>query len=769
MLCSAEMPPRHFVRWLALVAGVALLLRLVYLFEIDGTAFASVLIGDGQQYDAWARRIAAGEWIGHGVFYQAPLYPYLLGVVFAVGGHSLLAVRVLQAVLGASSCALLAVAGRRLVGDRAGLIAGMMLAVYPPAIFFDGLIQKSSLDLFLVVLLLALLGEVTGRIRASCDLAILRSCDLTVGRRDGGAIGVSRVLEPCRSPDRQTARSLDRTIARSHDLEMAPLWPWLAGAGLALGAFMLNRENARVLYPVVAAWLWLFFRETAARKRLAWLAVFTVGVAVAVVPVGLRNMYAGGEFLISTSQAGPNFYIGNHAGALGSYTPLVAGHGNAAFEQEDATRLAETAAGRRLSPGEVSDFWLARAFHDIRQAPGAWLALVGRKLLLTFNTAEVVDTESIEAYAEHSRVLGTLFWFDFGVILPLAAIGVWQSRREWKRLALLYAIAGSLALSVALFYVLARYRYPIVPVVLLLAGAALAEVPTSVRGWRGFVPGLAVAAAVALLAWLPIVPAADETNLNMGTALVSLGRPAEALPWLERASAAAPDYAAPHFNLGVAFERMGDRQKSLEEFATAVRLAPADFEAQSALALTLQESGDLAGAVAAFREAARLQPGNARAEFNLGVALRAAGLSNESVAHYEAAVRLKPDYAEAHSNLALALRESGDLSGAVDHMQAAARLQPASAAIEFNLAELLNDAGRGDEALTCYERAAALSPGSLDIQYAVAQAYGRASRWQPALDALQKAAALARAGGRTDTLPAIEAAIEACRTRLARR
>ena len=711
MLCSAGMASKHWIRWLALVAGLAFVLRLGHLFELSGSPFASVLIGDGQQYDAWAQRVAGGDWIGRGVFYQAPLYPYLLGAVFAIVGHSLVTIRLLQAVLGASSCALLAVAGRRLVGARAGLIAGALLAVYPPAIFFDGLIQKSSLDLFLVVLLLALLGEFLARRR----------------------------------------------------------WPWLVAAGLALGAFMLNRENARVLYPVVLAWLWLFFREIAARKRMTWLAAFTLGVAVAVVPVGLRNAYAGGEFLISTSQAGPNFYIGNHAGALGSYEPLLAGHGNAAFEQEDATRLAETAAGRRLSPGEVSDYWLARVFHDIRQAPGQWLMLLGRKLLLTFNAAEVVDTESIEAYAEHSRVLGALLWFDFGVILPLAAIGAWQTRREWKRLALLYAVAGSLALSVALFYVLARYRYPLVPVVLLLAGAALAAVPTSIRAWRGWAPGLALGAAVAVLARLPMVPTADETNLNMGTALVSLGRPAEALPWLQRAAAAAPDYAAPHFNLGVAFERAGDRQKSLEEFAAAVRLAPADFEARSALALALQASGDLAGAVAAFRDAARLQPENARAEFNLAVALHAGGQPNEAIAHYEAAVRLKPNYAEAHSNLAPLMQASGDLAGAVGHMQAARRLQPASAAIEFNLAELLNDAGRDAEALECYQRAARLSPDSLDVQYALAQAYGRASRWQEALDTLRKSAALARAAGRADALTAIETAIEACRGRLAGR
>jgi tetratricopeptide (TPR) repeat protein len=532
---------------------------------------------------------------------------------------------------------------------------------------------------------------------------------------------------------------------------------------------MLNRENARVVYPVVLVWLWGFFRPVPARARMAWLAAFTLGVAAAVVPVGLRNAHVGGEFLISTSQAGPNFYIGNHAGALGSYEPLVAGHGNAAFERDDATKLAETALGRRLSAGEVSDYWLARAAGDIRQAPGQWLALLGRKLLLTFNAAEVVDTESIEIYAEHSRVLGTLFWFDFGVILPLAAIGAWLTRREWKRLALLYGVAGSLAVSVALFFVLARYRYPVVPVVLLLAGAALAAVPTTVRAWRGWVPGLVIGAVIAILAHLPVVPTADETSLNIGTALISLGRAAEAVPWIQRAVAGAPDYGAPHFNLGVAYERMGDRQKSLDEFAAAVRLSPNDSEAQGALALARQESGDLTGAVAAFREAVRLQPDNAKAQFNLANALQALGDSTGAIPHYDAALRLKPDYAEAHSNLALAMRDAGDLPGAIGHLQEAARLQPSSAAIAFNLAGMLNDAGRGAEALGYYERAATLSPGSPDVQYTLAQAYGRANRWQDALIALEKAAALAKAGGRGDAVAMIDAATQACRARLAGR
>lgn len=685
MLCSADMASKHWIRWLALVAGLAFVLRLVHLAGFAATPLATVLLGDARQYDAWAQRLAAGNWIGTGVFYQAPLYPYLLGVVYAVVGHSLPAVRLVQAALGALACATLAVAGRRFVGPRAGLIAGAMLAVYPPAIFFDGLLQKSSLDLFLTALLLALLGEfMNGGSRAPSH-----------ARRQIGGSEEPPYVRPVKAEGRKSlAERRKRPQAASREPYAG--WPWLAGAGLALGAFMLNRENARVVYPVVLAWLWFSFRAVPARTRLAWAAVFTLAVAAAVLPVGLRNAYAGGEFLISTSQAGPNFYIGNHAGAVGSYVPLVAGHGNADFERDDATKLAEAATGRRLTPGEVSDYWMGRAVRDIGQAPGRWLALLGRKVLLTFNAAEVVDTESIEVYRDYSPVLGTPV--TFGIVLALAAFGAWVTRREWKRLALLYGIAGSFALSVALFYVVARYRYPMVPVVLLLAGAAVAEAPAAFRSRREWVPGLVIGAVAAVLAYLPIVPTADETELNMGTALIGLDRAAEAVPWLERAAAAAPDYAAPRFNLGVAYKRMGETRKSLAEFETAVRLAPSDAEAQGALALAKQDAGDAAGAVAAFGEAARLQPENVKAQFNLANALQAAGDAAGAISHYEAALTLKPDYAEAHSNLALTLRGTGNLPGAVEHLQAAARLEPENPGIAFNLVALLAEAGRCEEA-----------------------------------------------------------------------
>src|SRR5437899_24001 len=66
--------------WFALaIFAVALLVRLIHVWQIRRSPYYSTLLGDSRGYDDWARQIAAGDWLGHDVFYQAPLYPYVLG------------------------------------------------------------------------------------------------------------------------------------------------------------------------------------------------------------------------------------------------------------------------------------------------------------------------------------------------------------------------------------------------------------------------------------------------------------------------------------------------------------------------------------------------------------------------------------------------------------------------------------------------------------------------------------------------------------------
>jgi hypothetical protein len=486
--------------------------RLIHASALSSAPVFAVLLGDSKRYVDWASEIAAGDWIGTEVFYQAPLYPYLLAVAFKAFGVSIDLVKILQALAGAVACVLVAMAGRRFFDWRVGLIAGAALALYPPAIFFDGHIQKSSIDLLLM---------------AALTFAV--------------AAYVS---------DRRTRG--------------------LVMLGAVLGCLILNRENARLLFPFLAVWLFVWNRDLPVARRLQAVAVFTLAVLLPTAPVAIRNYYVGGEVMLSTSQLGPNFYIGNHAGASGVYEPLVPDRSSVIFEREDAVRLAAAALGRPLSASEVSGYWLSAALDDIRRDPAAWARLMVKKLLLSVNTVESPDTESLEFHAGYSPILRLLRPFTFGVLLPLAVLGIALTASDFRRLAVLYGIAVVFIGSVVLFFVMARYRYPVVPVLVLFAAAAIVEFPAAWRRRRQrALVGLACAAALALVVNTPLRVSTDETYGNFGAALLKLDRPREAIPFLERAVELLPDDPSNRRDLALAYIKAGDRAAAAREYLKA--------------------------------------------------------------------------------------------------------------------------------------------------------------------------------------------------------
>ena len=691
----ARIPVRRWVVALAALAVGALVLRLLNISELQRSPFFSVLIVDGERYDAWAQQIVSGQWLGTDVFYQTPLYPYLLALLYKLAGHQVLLVRLVQAVAGAGSCVLLALAGRSFFNARVGLIAGCLLAIWPEAIFWDGLLQKSSLDLLCMTALLALIGVCVSKPRLSV----------------------------------------------------------LAAIGVVGGAFMLNRENARVLYPVIIVWLFLAFRSTPFSRRLGWAAIVSIGFALVVLPVAIRNYAVGGEFLVSTSQLGPNFYIGNHRGASGMYDPLVPDHGNPLDEREDATRLAEQVAGRSVSPATVSSYWFRRALAEIGQQPASWVRLLGRKMLLTFSAGELVDSESLREYAEYSTVLRALRWFDLGIVLPLAGLGIYLTRSHWKSLGILYAMLAALELTLIAFYVVSRYRFPLTPILLLFAAAALGTLTRARTEGRQWWPGLIAAAALAIVSHIvPIAAAPNTTHDNVGAALVRSDRADEAVPVLQRAVALAPDDARAHYDLGVAFERTGASQRALGEFRTAVRLRSDFVEAQDALGAALRSAGQTAEAVGHFAEAVRLRPSAAPQHLNYGVVLWESGSADAAIAEFERALSLKPDYAEAHGNLAAALAATGRTDEAIAHFREAVRLQPDNFGTHANFGDLLRRVHRTAEAIQEYREAERLAPQNPDTRLTLlgqlAQAYADANQTRDVIDTLTRALALARSTGR---------------------
>jgi tetratricopeptide (TPR) repeat protein len=718
----------------AAVFAVALAIRLVHLLQIRNAPFFDILLGDARGYDEWAQRIAAGDWIGKEPFFQAPLYPYFLAAIYRTMGRDLFAVRICQAIVGASSCLLLALTGRRLFSPRVGLIAGLALAAYAPAIFFDSLLQKSGLDVFFMCLSLWILSGL--------------------------------VDDPARR--------------RS----------WFA-LGLALGGLSLTRENAMAVVVVVVMWALVEGRRTVA-TRFGALACFAVGLAILMLPVVAHNYRASGELYLTSWQAGQNLYIGNNPSANGTYAPLRYGRVSPEYERQDAIDLAERALGRPLTPREVSGYWTQQALDYITSHPAGWLQLMGRKFVLLWNAREAVDTESQQTYAEWSLPLTMTGWIThFGVLVPLAVLGLYASRTDWRRLWVFYAIAVAYSASVLVFYVFARYRLPLVPILILFAANGSVAIPGLVRNLRGDRPPAAaprgrgkkaaapaavarparawgVLAAIVVAAIFANWPALSASTMeaitenNLARALEMNGRVDDAIAHYERATTLDPAYAPSYNNLATALRAQGDLNRAIANYQKALALQPNYPDVHYNIGNTLLQQNRLEEAIAQFRQALALNPVFADAANNLGTALLRANRPQEAIEVLEGALKNSPDSVLAHRNLADALTLAGRPEDALVHLRRAAALSPNDGSIHYDIGSILLAQQKTADAGEELRRAIALSPKLVQAHNDLGVALLRERKVEEATKEFQAALALQPGySDAADNLAMIERAVRA--------
>jgi Tfp pilus assembly protein PilF len=395
---------------------------------------------------------------------------------------------------------------------------------------------------------------------------------------------------------------------------------------------------------------------------------------------------------------GSNFYVGNHRGADGGYTPMRAGRGDARFERDDMRRLAEDAGRRPLSPAEVSRYWMARAWDDIRSAPAEWGRLLLWKWFLTWNRIELVDAEAFHTHARESPPLALLGGvLHFGVLLPLAVAGVWWTRRAWRRLWVLHAMALTFAGSVTLFYVFARYRYPLVPIAALFAGAGLEgfwhrlRTPSS-RDGREIAIAVALVIASAVFANWPTPQRYDDdaiTWYNAGTALLDAGRVDDARALLERARSADPRFPETYNNLGRAWLALGDVEAARRQLERGIELAPDHAILHLNLAAAVARQGDAARTRQLLERAIALDPLLAAAYGPLAELELRDGDAALAFAHLRRAVELTPESAVAHADLAIGWLVQGQVAEAVSELRAALRLDPGLIPVRQRLAWIL--------------------------------------------------------------------------------
>ncbi|MFH0777158.1 MAG: tetratricopeptide repeat protein [Candidatus Eisenbacteria bacterium] len=628
---------RHRSLPMLVVALLAAAVRAVHLAGLHGSVFFKEPILDSMLYDTWARRIASGDWLGHDVYFMGPLYPYFLGIVYTVFGRTPLAASAVQLALGLASILLVFAIARRVAGSGVALLSGVLLAFYGPLLFFDGLLLPEFLGILLNLLWIYLLVRTKSNVR--------------------------------------------------------PLH--LFAVGVLLGLSALARTSA--LLFLVAIGLWLVLGEKMPLRRvLVSLGVLTLGLLAVLMPVGVRNYVISGDRVLVTSNGGLNFYIGNHAEANGLYTDVKELRMVGGDPESDWTGRfeAEKAAGRSLRPSEVSDFWLGRGLEFVKKSPGSFALLFLRKTFLFWNSFEFPQIEDYRAWKQTSGFPFALISFAF--VGPLGILGMLLASHRRSEFFLLRLFVIFYTISICVFFVTARYRVQVVPVLSVFSAYSLWWFAGAVsRGaFSRVLPALLVLAALVPATGRPVLSALGihpsqgswYSHFYMGTKLLtdpgSLDRAIEELKLATQLNPANPEAFN---NLGLAYERKGMVDDAAGAFRAAIGADSTYVESWYNLAFTAQKQGDYAGAAALYGRVLALQPYLPRAHFNVAICFMQSGNLPQAAAHLRTVISMQPENVEAHNQLGIVLGEQGDLAGAISEFEAALRIDPGYSAARENL------------------------------------------------------------------------------------
>jgi len=244
-------------------------------------------------------------------------------------------------------------------------------------------------------------------------------------------------------------------------------WSW-AGAGVCWGLAALTR--------VVAIWLWpvalvvVLATQVSWRRRAVWFAVFVLGFGSLVGMWMARNATVTGYWIFSTS--GRYYMVSNWAASLEARR---AGEPVEAAQKKIWARTGSTefCAGRE----ELERMWRKQeaVLREVRDAAPLWLAVhsargAGETLLGPGRRA--LETMSREPGKGRQR---WAWWYSTG-LAGLLALAAWGAMRRWRELWLVAVLAGYFVVFTVGPIGNSRFRYPMVPMLAILAVAGLSRV-----------------------------------------------------------------------------------------------------------------------------------------------------------------------------------------------------------------------------------------------------------------------------------------------------
>jgi len=695
------------------VLVIALVVRLIYLWQIKSIPFFEAPIIDAGMYDKSAMQIL-GSTVTKKAFYQAPLYSYFLALVYKIFGHNYLASRLFQSVMGAVNCVMIMLVGERLFGRREGLLAGCIAALYGPFIYFEGELLRPVLIIFLALLVI---------------LCILRWS------------------------------------------ESRPVWA--AVAGLITGLSVITRENILIFVPVAIIYFWL----SAKNRRWFAPALFLLLMVIPILPVTASNYKKSGDFVLVSTQGAMNFYIGNSAESdrLTGLQPGIEWEKMAFAPRDELGAEVKPSEFQwwfiKKALQDVSaapSVWMGKLVKKL------YLVFYGEEL--TPNSDINLYKEYSWLLRTLIFKCGPLI-IPFGLLFPLFVLGVISQKADRDKWLLIgYIVSYSLSLAlfhVRARYRLAivpamipfaaggilflsnqiRMRntkkvalcFFIATLSAVLVNVPWANVSFAKRFPTHYFLGLAYAnkgsyelAREQFEKQLRRDPQYPELRHSYGLNLIRLGKEEEGLEQIALARNLAPDYAPIRMELGNLYKEKSEKlkasvdlqytgdlkaedqeerlkesklllEKAIMEYEAAAKYNPFDESIKYRLALLYNHAGYPDKFRKKLREYA-VQHMQDNPDYQIGIVMDQLERLDEAIIHYKAAVRINPAAVDIHNKLGIALLKRGSYEEARSHFDQSLQLEPENDEVHVHTGNILMLLGKREEAIKHFTEALRINP-----------------------------------------------------------
>ncbi len=570
---------------------LALVVRFIYIFAyIFDIPYALIPINDAET--AWSQAntiLRQGLLLPNaGVFYQPPLYPYLLTPFCAFAERNILPAIIFQQLLGLVNVFLTWNLARKVIAPSRAWIPALLYGLAWPSIAYETKLVGATFSAFSILLLLNLL-----------------------------------VIIAPQHTEKETAPS--RKVI-----------PIAIACGIIAGLAILLRPNMLLLLPLLFIWLIRYGAKTT-RYRLD-LAAFAMAFILTILPAGIRNAAIGGDFVPICANGGMAFYMGNNSHAAGGLGQAPDIPTNIRQQIQADVQRASELAGQNLKPSEASRFWLHRGLSWMIHNPSPCAVLLIKKAVLTFSglaggvSYDVFNERALFNTQRGFQNLANLLILPFVFILALGWGTLFLSRfwREPFILLLLLPTAAGVGTSL-LFYASIRFLVPVLPCLAIIGVWGSLQIWDSIHSqttkrfvWPTFV----------LLFVLFFF-------IFSGTRMERF------LAWKQPHYRPEILKAVTQYNLGVCYERLHSWDLAEQAYRESLRLNPDNAGTAKNLSSLYGNAGRYGEAAEVLQEYLERFPLNANLNYNMALTHYYSGRKKEALPYLERALSVNPNYENA--------------------------------------------------------------------------------------------------------------------------